>query len=53
MEVNGLFGYIVLVADIYAVLQIVQSLAGNGKKAIWIGVVVVLPVVGLIAWYLA
>ena len=52
MEVNGLFGYIILVADIYAVLQIVQSLAGNGKKAIWIGVVVVLPVVGLIAWYL-
>lgn len=52
MEVTGLLGFIILVADIYAVLQIAQSSAGNGKKAIWIGVVIVLPVLGLIVWYL-
>ena len=52
MEVTGLLGFIILVADVYAVLQIAQSNAGNGKKAIWIGVVIVLPVLGLILWYL-
>jgi hypothetical protein len=52
MEVTGLLGFIILVADIYAVLRIAQSSASNGKKAIWIAVVIVLPVLGLIIWYL-
>ena len=52
MEVTGLLGFIILVADIYAVLQIAQSSASNGKKAIWIAIVIVLPVLGLIVWYL-
>jgi len=52
MEVTGLLGFIILVADIYAILRIVQSAAGDGKKALWIGIVVVLPVLGLIIWYL-
>ena len=52
MEVTGLLGFIILVADVYAVLQIAQSDAGNGKKALWIGAVIVLPVLGLIVWYL-
>ena len=52
MEVTGLLGLIILIADIYAVLRIAQSSAGNGKKAVWIAVVLVLPVLGLIIWYL-
>ena len=53
MEVTGLPGFIILVAaNIYAVLQIAESPADNGKKAIWIGVVIVLPVLGFIFWYL-
>jgi hypothetical protein len=52
MEGRGIFGFLILVADIYAVLQIAQSDAGNGRKALWIGIVVVLPVLGLILWYL-
>jgi len=52
MKVSGILGFLILVADIYAVLQIAQSAAGNGKKALWIAVVIVLPIVGLIAWYL-
>ena len=31
MEVTGLLCFIILVADIYAVLQIAQSSASNGK----------------------
>jgi hypothetical protein len=52
MEVTGLLGFIILVADIYAVLQIAQSSASNGKKALWISIVIVLPILGLILWYL-
>ncbi len=52
MEVTGILGFLILVADIYAVLQILQSSASNGKKALWIAIVVVLPLLGLILWFL-
>jgi len=49
----GIFGVLILIADIYAILQIVKSSVSDGKKALWIAVVLVLPVVGLIIWFLA
>lgn len=52
MEVSGFLGFLILVADVYAVLQIAQSDTGNGRKALWIAIVVVLPVLGLVIWYL-
>ena len=48
----GIFGLIILFLDIYAILKIVQSSAGTGAKAVWILVVLVLPILGLILWYL-
>ena len=48
---NGLWGLIVLIADVWAVISIAQSSASNEKKALWIVLVVVLPVVGFILWY--
>ncbi len=53
MEVTGILGILVLIADIYAILQIAQSSADTVKKALWIVLVLVLPVVGVIIWYLA
>ena len=52
MEVPGLLGILVLIADIYAILKIVKSSASDGKKALWIAIVIVLPVLGVIIWYL-
>ena len=52
MEVPGLLGLIILVADVYAILKIAQSSASDGKKALWIAVVIVLPVLGIVVWYL-
>lgn len=46
-------GILILLADIYAILQIAQSSATTGSKAIWILVVLLLPVIGVIAWYFA
>jgi hypothetical protein len=51
MEVSGIFGLLILLADIYAILNIAQSSASNGSKALWILVVLVLPVLGLVLWY--
>jgi hypothetical protein len=52
MEVKGFFGVLVLIADVYAILQIAQSPASTGKKTLWIVLVILLPVVGVILWYL-
>ena len=48
---NGLWGLLVLAADVWAILNIAQSPASNEKKALWIVLVVVLPLLGLILWY--
>ena len=50
---EGLLGLIILIADIYAIIKILQSSASGLKKLIWVVVVLLLPVIGLIAWFLA
>lgn len=49
--VHGLWGVLVLAADIWAVLNIAQSSVSNEKKVLWIVLVVLLPLLGLILWY--
>ena len=48
---NGLWGLLVLIGDVWAIINIAQSSASNEKKALWIVLVVVLPLLGLILWY--
>lgn len=50
---NGLWGLLVLAGDIWAILNISQSSASNGKKLLWILLVILLPVLGLILWFFA
>ena len=52
MEVRGLFGILVLIADVYAILQIAQSSATTARKTLWIVLVLLLPLLGFILWYL-
>ncbi len=49
--VNSILGVLILVGDIWAILNIFQSSASNEKKLIWIVAVVLLPVLGLILWF--
>ena len=51
MEVTGLLGLIILVADIYAVLKIAQSAASTGQKALW-WIVASIPFVGFIPYFI-
>lgn len=48
----GLWGLLVLAADIWAIINIIQSSASDGHKVLWILLVLILPVVGLILWLL-
>ena len=48
---GGIFGLLVLIGDIWAIINIFQSPASNEKKLLWIVAVVLLPVLGLILWY--
>ncbi len=50
-EYGGLWGLLVLIADIWAIVNIIQSSASTGKKVLWIVIVAVLPVLGFILWY--
>lgn len=52
MEVKGFFGVLILIADVYAILQIVQSSASTIRKTLWIVLVILLPLAGFILWYL-
>jgi len=48
---GGLWGLIVLVADVWALVNILQSGADTGTKVLWTVLVIFLPVVGFILWY--
>ena len=50
-EYNGIIGLLILALDIWAVVNILQSLASNRRKLIWSIVVLLLPLLGLILWY--
>ncbi|SOE18669.1 phospholipase D-like protein [Hoeflea halophila] len=53
IEVGGLLGLILLIAVVWAIYSIFQSSASTGAKALWTVLIIVLPVVGLIIWFLA
>ncbi len=52
IEVGGLLGLIVLVLDIWAIINVFQSSASTGSKVLWIVLILVLPVIGFILWFL-
>jgi hypothetical protein len=47
----SLWGFLVLVADVWAIVNILQSGADTAKKVLWIVLVIVLPVLGVILWF--
>jgi hypothetical protein len=48
---HSLWGVLVLIADIYAIVNIIQSSADTGTKVVWTVVVILLPVLGFLLWY--
>lgn len=50
-EYGGILGLLVLVLDVWAIVKIVQSGAGTGKKVLWIVLVLLFPIIGFLLWF--
>ena len=50
---ESILGILILIADVWAILNIFQSSVDTLKKALWIALVLVLPLLGVIIWYFA
>lgn len=46
-----LLSILILVADVWAILQVFQTKESNGSKALWIVLILLLPVLGLVIWW--
>jgi len=49
---KGLLSVIILVLDIIAIIDVIKSSMSNEKKIFWILLILILPVLGLIIYYL-
>lgn len=48
-----IFGLIVLILDIWAIVHIVGSSASTGAKVLWALLIIFLPLLGFIIWFFA
>ncbi|MGA2839448.1 MAG: PLD nuclease N-terminal domain-containing protein [Steroidobacteraceae bacterium] len=51
MQYQGLGSLIILIADVWAIVNIFQSSADTGRKVLWTVLVILLPLFGFILWY--
>ena len=52
-SLSGVAGLVVLVLDIWAIINVARSSVSGGAKLVWILLIVLLPVLGLIVWAIA
>ncbi|GAB5450434.1 MAG: PLD nuclease N-terminal domain-containing protein [Halioglobus sp.] len=50
---EGILGLVILILDIWAIVQVIGSSASTGAKVLWTLLILLLPVIGLIIWWLA
>ena len=50
---NTIIAVLILIADIWALIQVAKSGASTGIKVLWILIILVFPVLGLIIWFFA
>lgn len=48
----GACGLVIIVLDVLALVEVVNSRRSTLDKALWAFVIVILPLVGLLSWYL-
>ena len=49
---RGVFGLLVLAADLYAIISVINGSSSTGKKVLWILLILFLPLLGWILWFL-
>jgi len=50
---GGVVGILVLIADVYAIVNVLGSGESTGRKVLWTVLVLVLPIVGFLIWLFA
>jgi hypothetical protein len=53
IKVGGFFGLLVLIADIWAIVNVFGSTASTGAKVLWTVLILLLPVLNFIIWLIA
>jgi hypothetical protein len=53
IEVGGFFGLLVLIADVWAIINVVGSRSSTGAKVLWTVLILLLPLVGFLIWLVA
>jgi hypothetical protein len=53
IEIGGLLGLIILIADIWAIVNVFGSGATTGSKVLWILLILILPLIGFLIWLFA
>ncbi|GAB2184178.1 PLD nuclease N-terminal domain-containing protein [Roseibium sp. LAB1] len=49
----GIVGLLILILDVYAIIQVFGSGSSTGAKLLWVLGILIFPVVGFIVWLLA
>ena len=50
IEIPGILGLALLIANVYAIVKTVQSNATTGAKVLWIVGILIFPLLGFIVW---
>ena len=50
---SGIGGLIVLILDIWAIVSVLKSGAPSLNKVLWILLILVLPLIGFVIWFIA
>jgi Phospholipase_D-nuclease N-terminal len=53
VETGGLFALLILIADLWAVANVLGSRASLPGKVLWVLAILVLPLLGLLVWLVA
>ncbi len=50
IEIGGFFGLLLLIADVWAIVNIVGSGQSTLAKVVWVVIIILLPLMGFIVW---
>ena len=50
LHIGGPIGLLVLIFDVYAIMQVARSRASGVVRALWIALIIVVPLLGFIIW---
>ncbi|MFA6378429.1 MAG: PLD nuclease N-terminal domain-containing protein [Candidatus Omnitrophota bacterium] len=49
---GGILGLLILILDIVAIIDVLKSSMSTDKKALWIVLILLLPVIGMVLYFL-